>query len=159
MFCFEKKYQPLKTEQQQLPVQNQKACSSSLRGASSNNPKVLRLNVGPKKLGPPHHQAKLYIPWCYKYLVYVVAHTMLGLARSILINHSLNHGLPHSLFKVFGWKYILNWIEHSGLRSRILYCLRFGVFTWCTSLSASNQPISTYLPKWQCSSVYSTWDV
>ena len=72
---FEKKHQPLKTEQQQLPVQNQKACSS-LRGASSNNPKVLRLNVGPKKLGHPHHQAKLYTPWYYKHLVYVLAHKM-----------------------------------------------------------------------------------
>ena len=32
------------------------------------------------------------------------------------------------IFRVVGWKYILNWIEHSGLKSKMLYCIRFHVF-------------------------------
>ena len=35
----------------------------------------------------------------------------------------LNCGL--NLFKVFGLKYTLDWIENAGLKSRMLYCLRF----------------------------------
>ena len=33
-----------------------------------------------------------------------------------------------SPFKVFGWKCILDWIENSGLKSTILYCLTFQVY-------------------------------
>ena len=34
----------------------------------------------------------------------------------------LSHGLFISLFKFYGWNYILYWIENSGLNSILLYC-------------------------------------
>ena len=70
---------------------------------------------------------------------------------------TLNHGL---FFKVVEWKYILNWIENSGLKSRLLYCFRSQVFTWCTSWSARNQPIFICQNGWAeqlLSNVYSTY--
>ena len=39
----------------------------------------------------------------------------------------LNHGLFLSLFKFFWGNYILNLIENSGLKSKMLYCLIFEV--------------------------------
>ena len=61
-------------------------------------------------------------PW-----LYLLAATMCCICSKIL-NHGLNHGLFLSLFMFFVWKYILNWIENSGLKCRVLYCIRFLVF-------------------------------
>ena len=41
---------------------------------------------------------------------YLLASTM-NCGCSRILNHGLNHGLFLSLFKFFGWKYILNWIN------------------------------------------------
>ena len=57
-----------------------------------------------------------------------------------ILKHGLYYGLCLSRFEFSGWKYILNWIEKSGFKPRLLYCL---------SLYAKNQPIC-YLPKWLC---------
>ena len=39
-------------------------------------------------------------------------------------------GYCFHFFQVFGWKNILNWLENSGLKSRLLFCLRFLVIFW-----------------------------
>ena len=50
-----------------------------------------------------------------------------------MLNYGLNHGLFFSLFKFFGWKYILNLIEDSGWKSRTYIVFKQGLgFTWCT---------------------------
>ena len=78
-----------------------------------------------------------------------------------MLNHGLNYVLLLSLSKVFGWKYTLDWIENSGLKSRMLYCLRFQGFTDVqvnlpeNSPSLSAQMTAEHL----LSSVYITWNV
>ena len=46
----------------------------------------------------------------------------MGCGCSKVLNHGLNNGLFLSLF---GWKYILNSIENSGLNCRLPYCFIF----------------------------------
>ena len=53
-----------------------------------------------------------------------MAHTIDCVCSKIL-NHGLNHGLLFSLFKFFWVKDILNQLENSGLKSRLLFCLIF----------------------------------
>ena len=55
-----------------------------------------------------------------KHWLSIVAHTI-----DCVFIKMLNHGLLFSLFKFFGWKNILNWLENSGLKSRFLVCLIF----------------------------------
>ena len=45
-----------------------------------------------------------------KHWPHTVAHTI-DCVCSKMLNHVLNHELFLSLFKFFGWKYILNWIN------------------------------------------------
>ena len=53
---------------------------------------------------------KVKYPKYSKQCPYTVAHTI-DCVCSKMLNHGLNHGLFLSLFKLFGWKYILNWIN------------------------------------------------
>jgi hypothetical protein len=53
---------------------------------------------------------KVIYPKYSKHWPYTVAHTI-NWVCSKMLNHGLNHGLLLSLFKFFGWKYILNWIN------------------------------------------------
>ena len=57
------------------------------------------------------------------------------------LNHGLNHGSYLSIFKYFGWKYTLNWIENVGLKSWLLYIAKIVGFTWCASEFARNKLI------------------
>ena len=75
------------------------------------------------------YTCKVIYPKYSKHLPYTAALTI-----ECVCSKMLNHGL-NSLFKFFGWKYILNW------KTRLLYCFRSQVFTWNTSHSARNQPI------------------
>ena len=45
-----------------------------------------------------------------KHWPYTVAHTV-DCVCSKMLNHGINHGLFLSPLKLFGWKYILNWIK------------------------------------------------
>ena len=65
---------------------------------------------GMKKLSV-EEMTKVIHPKYSKHWPSTVAHTM---------NHGLNRGLLFSLSKFFRWKYILNQLENSGLRSRFL---------------------------------------
>ena len=75
-----------------------------------------------------YFNTKLYIP---STLNSDLVFWQLNCGCSKIINHRSNHGLFLSLFNVFGWKCIQDWIENWGLKSRMLYCLRFHVCTWC----------------------------
>ena len=62
----------------------------------------------------------LYIKYSKHWPPYLLASTMDCGCSKIL-----NHWLFLSLFKFFGWQFILNWMENSGLKSIFPYCLRF----------------------------------
>ena len=65
------------------------------------------------------HTDKVIYPKYSKNWPYLLAYVM-GCDCSKMLNHGLNHGLFLSLFKFFGWKYIPNLLEDSGLKSRIV---------------------------------------
>ena len=60
-----------------------------------------------------------------------------------------------SIFKLFGWKYILNWIENLGLNSRLLYCFK----RFYLMYKKPDHFLSDQLSDRILSNVYSTWDV
>ena len=61
---------------------------------------------------------KVIYPKYSKYWPYLLIATWDCICGKIL-----NHRLFLSLFKFFGWKYILNWDKNLGLKSRFIYVL------------------------------------
>ena len=73
-------------------------------------------------------------------------HWKLGGGYSKILDPGLNHGLCLSLFmKTQEQKSILNWLENTWLKSRLLYWLRFQVLLMYKLIC--HKPIS-HLPKW-----------
>ena len=68
--------------------------------------------------------SELYIPSKYsKHWPYPLASTI-NCDCSKILNHVLSHGL---FLSRFGRKYVLNWIENSGLKYKLLHSLRFEI--------------------------------
>jgi hypothetical protein len=69
---------------------------------------------------------KVLYPKYSKHWPYLLVFSM-GYSWSKIVNLGLEHGLFLSSDKFFGWKYILNWIENSGLKSRLIYTYHFNI--------------------------------
>ena len=105
------------------PLTNIHAYSTNFMSFLGNfRPIFLRLNgfrIFAKVMYPKYSKVLTNKHWPY-----LLAYTM-DWDCTKMLNHGWNHGLFLSLFKFFGWKYILNWNKNSGLKCRLLYCLRF----------------------------------
>ena len=91
-------------------------------------------------------RSKVIYPKYSKHWLSTVAHTIDCVCIKIL-NHGLNHGLLFPLFKFFGWKNILNYLENSGLKSRFLFCLIFQFYLMYRLIC--QKPAHFFLPKWR----------
>ena len=61
---------------------------------------------------------------------------------SKILNHGLNHESFLSRFKFLGWKYMPNLVENSGLKSWLLYSLRFYALLGAQANLLETSPLS-----------------
>ena len=77
-----------------------------------------------KRRGGTEGKPKVIYPKYSKHWPYLLACTI-DWDCSKILNHGFNHGFFILFLKLFDWKYILNWIENSGSKFRLLYCFLF----------------------------------